>query len=188
LSGLSGPEGTVADLFLAGQSFPDLADTRQQPFANYSEDGPNACARAVVEYLLRETDLLQLVEGDSLTVSVGTGDWISWAFRLHPATNDPAGIISKLWNGAGERSFRRCWHLAGKSSWFRSIGAPSLHFEVVHGTSRDEGARVVRGHVDAADPWSHPLKHLVEDYLPALGIARHPGPDEMLKPLLSARK
>ncbi|MFZ0883435.1 MAG: hypothetical protein WAN14_08555, partial [Candidatus Acidiferrales bacterium] len=92
------------------------------------------------------------------------------------------------WNGAGKRSFRRCSHPAGKSSWFRSIGAPSLHFEVVHGTSRDESARVVRGHVDAADPWSHPLKHLVVDYLPALGIARHPGPDEMLKSLLTARK
>ncbi|MFZ1973972.1 MAG: hypothetical protein WAU89_14070 [Candidatus Acidiferrales bacterium] len=178
----------MTDSFLAGQSFPDLAVTRQQPFANYSEDGPNAGAGAVVEYLLRETDLLQLAARDSLTVSVGAGNWISWSFRLHSATNDPIGIISKLWNGNGKRSFRRCWRPAGKFSWFRSIGAPSLHFEVVHRSPRDEGARVVRGHVDAADPWSHPLKHLVEDYLPALGIAKHPGPDEMLKSLLGARK
>jgi hypothetical protein len=141
-----------------------------------------------VEYLLRETDLLQLVDRDSLAVSMGAGNWISWRFQLHPATNNPASTIAKLWNGSGKRWFRRCWLRAGKSTWFRSTGAPSLHFEVVSGTSRDPNGGLIQGHVDAANPWSHPLKHLAEDYLPALGVGRHPDSDEMLNSLRGPRK
>ncbi|MGA8409215.1 MAG: hypothetical protein WB680_18730 [Candidatus Acidiferrales bacterium] len=142
----------------------------------------------MVQLLLRETDLVQLVRGNSLDVSVGAGDWISWAFRLHPSLTDPEKLISKLWNGAGKRSFRRGRGLAGKSAWFRSKGAPSLHFEVVHEGSGAPCAGLVRGHVDAADPWSRPLQHFIEDYLPALGIGRHPEPAEILLSVHASRR
>jgi hypothetical protein len=183
---LSGPrafENEVRGALLIRDSFPDPA-TREYPFAVHGAASEDDSAGVVVEYLLRETDLLQLADRDSLRVSVGAGNWISWSIRLHPATMDPATTISKLWNASGELSFRRCWPRAGKYAWFRSTGAPSLHFEVVPATSRDRNRALVQGHVDAANPWSHPRKHLVEDYLPSLGIGRHPGPREMLQSLL----
>ncbi|MFZ0583213.1 MAG: hypothetical protein WA690_13210 [Candidatus Acidiferrales bacterium] len=170
------------------RSCPDPAKTLDYPFPNHAAASPDASARAVVEDLLRETDLVQLMDHRSLVVAVGSGHWISWSLQLHPAVTDPAITISKLWNGAGRPSFRRCWRPAGKSTWFRSKGAPSLHFEVVAGSLRGGHDRFVRGHVDAANAWSHPLKHLVEDYLPSLGIGRHPGPYEMLQSLRSRRK
>ncbi|MFY9801838.1 MAG: hypothetical protein WA211_00425 [Candidatus Acidiferrales bacterium] len=147
--------------------------------ANYPAHDQNDCAEAVVEYLLRETDLAQLVEGDSLIVTVGSGDWISWSFHLHSAISDPANTISKLWNAAGRRSFRRCWNRAGNSSWFRGKGAPSLHFEVRY-RSHSRCGHVIKGHVDAADPWSHPVQHLLADYLPAHGVGKHPAPGLIL--------
>lgn len=148
--------------------------------ANHPAHNQQTCAEAVVEYLLRETDLAQLVEGGSLLVSVGSGDWISWSFHLHSAITDPANTISNLWNATGRRSFRPCWNRAGNSSWFRSKGAPSLHFEVLHHHSHGRRGYVVQGHVDAADPWSHPVQHLLHDCLPAHGLGQHPAPSLIL--------
>lgn len=173
---------------LMRRSLPSPGMPLDDPFLIHGATTPDARAGAVVEYLLRETDLIQLVVPDSLAVSVGAGNWISWNFQLHLATIDPASTISKLWNGSGKHSFRRCWSGAGKSAWFRSAGAPSLHFEVVSSTSGDRNAGLIRGHVDAANPSSHPLKHLVADYLPAAGIGRHPDPGEMLNSLLHLRR
>ncbi|MFZ3333012.1 MAG: hypothetical protein WA197_20410 [Candidatus Acidiferrales bacterium] len=188
MSGLAAFENDVRGAPLAGRSFPDPSNASEHPFVNYAESGPNASARAVVDYLLRETDLSQLMDRGSLLVSVGTGDWISWSFQLHPAAIDPAGTISKLWNRFGKRSFRRCWPRAAKSAWFRSTGAPSLHCEVVPSTFRDRNGTFVQGHVDAANPWNHLQKHLIEDYLPSLGIGKHPGPREILQSLPPARR
>jgi hypothetical protein len=188
---LSGPSAIEDDVFgalLAGQSFANLANTYGLSLVNCTQGSPNAYAMAVVQILLCETDLVQLVDRDSLVVSVGTGNWISWSFQLHPAATDPASIISKLWTSEGKPSFRRCWRPTGKSLSFRSRGAPSLHLQVGKSGSQDERARVVRGHVDTADPWSHPLKHLVEDYLPAIGVGRHPGPAVILNSLPGRRK
>lgn len=187
MSGLSAFENEVRGALLARKSSPDPA-ALDHPFTNHAAASPCDGAGAVVEYLLRETDLLQLVERDSLRVTVGAGNWISWSFRLHPATIEPATTIAKLWNASGKLSFRRSWPRAGKSAWFRSTGAPSLHFEVYAGTPSDRNRAFVRGHVDAANPWSHLRKHLVEDYLPSVGIGRHPDPDEMLRLLLKRRK
>ncbi len=180
-------ENEVRGALLTRRSFLDPA-TDNYPFTNHAAARPDDCAGAVVEYLLRATDLLQLVDRDSLSVSVGAGNWISWSFRLHPATIEPATTISKLWNGSGTLSFRRCRPRVGKSAWFRSAGAPSLHFAVVARTSRDRKGAFVQGHVDAANPWCHPLKHLAEDYLPSLGIGGHPGPRKMLQSLLRPRR
>ncbi|MGA7851844.1 MAG: hypothetical protein WCA15_00875 [Candidatus Acidiferrales bacterium] len=187
MSGLRAFENDVRGAPLAGPSFPILANACERPLVDYAQDGPVASARAVVEYLLRKTDLVQLVDRDSLAVSLGASNWISWSLKLRPAAIDPASTISRLWNGSGKRSFRRSWTVAGKSAWFRSTGAPSLHFEVVATASRDRYGAFVQGHVDAANPWSHLRKHLVEDYLPSLGIGRHPGPREMLQSLLRPR-
>jgi hypothetical protein len=181
-------ENEVHGALLIRRSFADPGKSLDYPFTNHAAASPDASAAAVVECLLRETDLLQFVDGDSLTATVGAGNWISWSFQLHRATIDPASTISKLWNGSGKLSFRRCWPRAGKFAWFRSTGLPSLHFEVVPSTSRYRNGAFVQGHVDAANPWSHPWKHLVEDYLPSLGIGRHPEPREILQSLLRLRQ
>jgi hypothetical protein len=176
-------ETEVRGALLTSRSFSDPA-THNYPFTNHGAASPDGGAGAVVEYLLQETDLLRLVDRDSLAVSLGAGKWISWSARLQTVRIESARTISKLWNESGKLSFRRCWPRAGKSAWFRSAGAPSLHFEVVASTSRDRNGAFVQGHVDAANPWSHPWKHFVEDYLPSLGLGRHPDPDEMLQLLL----
>jgi hypothetical protein len=128
-----------------------------------------ASAWAVVQHLLRETDLSQLIDGNSLSVRVEAGGWISWIVRRHPAISDPASTIAKLWNTSDRLSFRGGSNRTGDSMFicFRSKGAPSLHFEIVEDRHRDCRGRLTRGQVDAADPWSHPLKHLLEDYLPS---------------------
>jgi hypothetical protein len=180
-------ENEVRGGLLLRRSFSDPAKPLDFPSLTSATTGPDASAGAVVEYLLRETDLLQLAYRDSLTVSVGAGNWISWSFQLHPGTIDPARTISRLWNGSGKLSFRRCWSGAGESAWYRSKGAPSLHFEVVSSASGGGSQAFVQGHVDAANPWSHPLKHFIADYLPAAGIGTHPDPGEMLNSSLHRR-
>lgn len=187
MSGLREFENEVRGALLMRRSLPDAGTPLGYPYQTCAARSPDASAVAVVECLLHETDLMQLAVPDSLVVAVGAGNWISWSFQLHPATNDRTSTISKLWNGAGERSFRRCWRPPGRSCWFRSLGAPSLHFEVVSGTFRDGNGTFVQGHVDAANPWSHPVKHFFGDYLPAAGIGRHPDPREMLNSLRHVR-
>jgi hypothetical protein len=140
-------------------------------------------ARAVVEHLVHETGLVRLMVAGSLVVSVGDGNWISFTLRLQSAVPNPPHAISQLCNALGKQMLRRCATSALRATWFRSKAAPSAHFQLLGNPGVTPGETIVQGHVDAADPWSHPMIHLVRDYLPAHGIGKHPTPEEILSAL-----
>jgi hypothetical protein len=120
---------------------------------------------------------LQLLVADAtLAISIGEGNWVSYQCEL---AMDPGATLDEIARRANQSSEVRLKRGAkrGDSRWFRSEGAPSLHFQVV----RDAGALRCRGHVDAAHPRTNPLVHLIYDYLPARGIGAHPAAPELLK-------
>jgi hypothetical protein len=122
---------------------------------------------AVVQQLLERTGIAASVESESLRVTVGRGNWISFYCRLKlSVTRFEAS--KKLRRGEN----------TGVSVWYRSKGFPSLHFEV-RDVAGPEGLEL-GGHVDAADPIRHPIAHLVRDYLPTHGWGTHPTPDALL--------
>ncbi len=122
---------------------------------------------AVVQQLLERTGITALVDGESLRVMVGEGNWISFSAAMRTGADAAAldGLKELRRGGRGK---------SGDARWYRSRGFPSLHFEFF------AAERLVRGHVDAADPTRHPVAHLVRDYLPAHGVGRHPAPDALL--------
>jgi hypothetical protein len=128
------------------------------------------CAIAVVRQLLERTGMAALLDGESLRVTVGGGNWISFAVAM-PAGAETTAVdeLETLRRGGRGKS--------DDARWYRSKGFPSLHFEFF------AGERLVRGHVDAADPTRHPIAHLVRDYLPAHGVGTHPTPDALLSTL-----
>jgi hypothetical protein len=122
---------------------------------------------AIVQRLLERTGLGALVESESLRVTVGGGNWISFSVALSAGVGP--GALDEL------RTLRRGRRAkAADSRWYRSKGFPSLHFEFF------PVDRTVRGHVDAADPIGHPIAHIVRDYLPAHGVGTHPTPEALL--------
>src|SRR5271154_5851864 len=133
------------------------------------------CASAVVNELLARAGLLKMVDAPTLAVIVGEGNWISFSFQMPRGADHSSFDLSKsLRRTSGKPQQGK----SRKSSWFRSEGFPSLHFEVI--PAERLGEIFVRGHVDAADPKGHFVAHLFRDYLPAHGFGTHPSPENLL--------
>ncbi len=148
----------------------------------------DTCARAIVQRLLAETGLQPLMEPGSLLVSVGAGFWISYLFHVRPGLTNVAETISRLRNVRGKRFASWAGNKADRRIWFRSCGAPSLHFQIVRSGTQASPSDIVDGHVDVAEPWSHPARHFFNDYLPAHGIGRHPTPREIRQAMAKPRR
>jgi hypothetical protein len=138
-------------------------------------DRQRRCAAEVVKQLLERTGLAASVDGESLRVNVGDGNWISFSFEMKAGENALSLMATKkLRRGGGKSENGK----SGKAVWCRSKGFPSLHFQV-QAAGRAEAFQI-RGHVDAADPTRHPIAHLVRDYLPAHGVGTHPTAEALL--------
>jgi hypothetical protein len=133
------------------------------------------CAVAVVTELLYRAGLSRILDPKTFSVIVGEGNWISFSFQMQRGADhsslDQSTSLRRT-SGKPQQSNAR------KSAWFRSVGFPSLHFEVI--PAERLGEISVRGHVDAADPKKHPVAHLFRDFLPALGLGTHPAPAKLL--------
>lgn len=133
------------------------------------------CAIAVVTELLHRVGLSRLLDPQTFSVTVGEGNWISFSFQMQRGADhssiDQSTSLRRT-SGKPQQSNAR------KSAWFRSVGFPSLHFEVI--PAERLGEIFVRGHVDAADPKRHPIAHLFRDFLPAHGLGTHPTASKLL--------
>ena len=133
------------------------------------------CAIAVVTELLHRVGLSRLLDPQTFSVTVGEGNWISFSFQMQRGADhsslDQSTSLRRT-SGKPQQSNAR------KSAWFRSVGFPSLHFEVI--PAERLGEIFVRGHVDAADPKKHPIAHLFRDFLPAHGLGTHPTAAKLL--------
>ena len=142
--------------------------------------GEQDCAVAVVNELLARAGLSRMLDRQTLDVSVGGGNWISFSFQMQRgADHSSLDLSESLRRTSGKPQQGK----SRKSAWFRSQGFPSLHFEVI--PAERLGEIFIRGHVDAADPKGHFVAHLFRDYLPSHGMGTHPPPAkllEMLKP------
>jgi hypothetical protein len=116
-----------------------------------------------------------LISDATLAVSIGEGNWVSYECDLVLGSDTNFDEIARRANQSSEKQMRRSAK-RGESGWFRSTGAPSLHFQIV----RSLDALRCRGHVDAAHPFTNPFAHLVYDYLPARGVGTHPSAAELL--------
>jgi|SRR5450631_955735 hypothetical protein len=138
------------------------------------------CAASVVNQLLNRAGLSRMLDSQTLKVVVGKGNWISFSFQMQRGADHSSLDVSKtLRRSSGKPQQGKSL----KSSWFRSEGLPSLHFEVI--PAERLGEILVQGHVDAADPKRHPVAHLFQDYLPAHGIGTHPSAEKLLATLAS---
>ena len=143
-------------------------------------DRQERCASAVVQQLFERTGLARLLDPKTLNVVVGQGNWISFSFEMQRGADHTSLDSSHALRRASRKPE------PGRplvSSWFRSLGKPSLHFEVIPAARLGESR--VQGHVDAADPKRHPVAHFLTDYLPAHGIGKHPTPECLLAQLTS---
>jgi hypothetical protein len=141
-----------------------------------------ASAVAVVGQLFSRAGLSRMLDPQTLQVIVGKGNWISFSFQMQRgADHSSLDLSSFLRRTSGKPQEGK----SDKSAWFRSVGLPSLHFEVI--PAERLGEIFVQGHVDAADPQKHPIAHLFRDYLPAHGIGTHPSPRQLLA-VLAPRK
>jgi hypothetical protein len=133
------------------------------------------CALTVVNQLLDRAGMLRMFEPGSLEVILGDGNWVSFSFQLQRGADYSSLNVSKTLRCT---SGKNTGGKSSKSVWFRSEGVPSLHFQVI--PAERLGEIFVRGHVDAADPKTHPVAHLFRDYLPAHGVGTHPTPEKLL--------
>jgi hypothetical protein len=138
------------------------------------------CAVSVVNQLLSRAGLSRMLDSQTLRVVVGKGNWISFSFQMQRGADHSSLDVSKILRRSSGKPQQG---KSLKSSWFRSEGLPSLHFEVI--PAERLGEIFVRGHVDAADPKHHPVAHLFQDYLPAHGVGKHPTPQKLLAMLTS---
>ncbi len=156
------------------------AKASQQTVAGVG-DSDQHCAEQLVRSLFARAGMLPLTVDSTLAVSIGDGNWISYMCDCAAETrdaSDPAATLDEFAgraNESGEVRLRRSAR-RGDASWFRTEGAPSLHFQIV----RDDEKWRCRGHVDAAHPLTHPVSHLIFDYLPARGIGTHPRASKLL--------
>jgi hypothetical protein len=134
------------------------------------------CAVALVKELFDRAGLSRMLDPQTLKVLVGEGNWISFSFQMRRGSDHSSVDLSQtLRRTSGKPQQGK----SSKSSWFRSAGLPSLHFEVI--PAERLGEIFVQGHVDAADPKGHPIAHLFKDYLPAHGLGTHPSPEKLLE-------
>ncbi len=140
-----------------------------------SADGERSCAEHLVRRLLERAGLRRLIRDETLAISIGDGHWVSYECDLVLGAETALDEIALRANQSSAMRLKRSVR-AGDTCWFRSEGAPSLHFQIV----RDGDVLRCRGHVDAAHPWTNPLRHLIYDYLPARGIGTHPAASELL--------
>ena len=143
-------------------------------------DRQERCAAAVVQQLFERTGLVRILDPKTLNVVVGQGNWISFSFEMQRGADHTSLDSSHALRRASRKPE------PGRSlvsSWFRSLGKPSLHFEVIPAARLGEIR--VEGHVDAADPKRHPVAPFLTDYLPAHGIGKHPTPESLLAQLTS---
>jgi hypothetical protein len=107
------------------------------------------CAQQVVSILFEKTGLSRILR-EVPTVSVGTGNWIS--FTAHePVSSD---VVFGLLGLSGKLAFAS--DLFNGRGQARSKTNPSLHL-----TNLDSG-EILRGHVDAHYWARHPLAHADE--------------------------
>jgi hypothetical protein len=141
------------------------------------------CAASVVDELLNRAGLARMLDPQTMKVIIGEGNWISFSFQMHRGADHSSLDVSKtLRRTAGKAQQGK----STKSVWFRSTGVPSLHFEVI--PAERLGEILVQGHVDAADPKTHPVAHVFRDFLPSHGLGTHPTPRKLLATLPAGSK
>jgi hypothetical protein len=151
--------------------------------ANSLASEEQRCAVSVVDELLNRAGLSRMLDPQTMKVIVGEGNWISFSFQMHRGADHSSLDVSKtLRRTAGKAQQGK----STKSVWFRGTGNPSLHFEVI--PAERLGEILVQGHVDAADPKSHPVAHLFRDFLPSHGLGTHPAPRKLLAMLPAESK
>lgn len=146
-----------------------------EPKGFQTNESEQSCAEQVVRRLLQRAGLQPLISDATLAVSIGEGNWVSYECEFVLESETALDEIARRANQSNEKRLRRSAK-RGESNWFRSEGAPSLHFQIV--PSGD--VLRCRGHVDAAHPFTNPFAHFVHDYLPARGVGKHPFAAELL--------
>lgn len=111
-----------------------------------------------------------MVDPQSLRVIIGDGNWISWECDFLERLRKSAEVLAAGFEQPVRARVLKLDKSLARKVWFRTVGRPSLHYFI---EARD-GAMRLRGHVDAAAPKRHPLRHFVEDYMPAHGVGTHP--------------
>jgi hypothetical protein len=140
------------------------------------------CAKRLVVALLPSTALIPALDYESIQIFIGEGNWISFECPFRAALGVSAAELSRVLNPRGARQIRRAAASSGREAWFRTRTRPSLHYRVACANNRF----TLKGHVDAAEPLHHPLVHLVQDYLPARGVGRHPKASQLLARFLDS--
>jgi hypothetical protein len=153
----------------------DVSAGRSADAADVCPGAEHECAVAVVSELFSRAGLSRMLDPQSLKVTVGKGNWISFSFQMQRGADHSSLDLSKLLRRTSRKPQEG---KSRKSAWFRSEGVPSLHFEVV--PAERLGEIFVQGHVDAADPKGHSIAHVFRDYLPAHGVGTHPSPKKLL--------
>jgi hypothetical protein len=129
-------------------------------------------ARAVVIAIFPRNGigLERMVDPQSLRVIIGGGNWISFECDFWPAIRGSAEALAPGFKEPIRSRILKLGTSLERKVWFRTAGKPSLHYFI----EVKDGALRIRGHVDAAAPRQHPLRHLFQDYLPAHGVGSHP--------------
>lgn len=140
------------------------------------------CAKRLVLALLPSTALIPALDYESIQVFIGEGNWISFECPFRAALGVSAEELTRVLNPRGARQIRRVAASSAGAAWFRTRTRPSLHYRVACADT----CFTLKGHVDAAEPLHHPLVHLVQDYLPARGVGRHPSASELLARFLDS--
>jgi hypothetical protein len=134
-------------------------------------------ARAVVCELFARNGmgLEWMIDPQSLRVIIGDGNWISFECDFL----EPIGTSAEALAAGFERPVRgrilKLDESLSRKVWFRTAGRPALHYFI----DKKNGALRIRGHVDAAAPRRHPLRHLLQDYMPAHGFGTHPTAEQL---------
>jgi hypothetical protein len=120
-----------------------------------------------------------MVDPRSLRVSIGDGNWISFECDFYEAIRTSAETLAPGFHEPVRSRVLKMGKWLERKVWFRTEGRPSLHYFI----ETKDGVLRVRGHVDAAAPRQHPLRHFVQDYLPAHGVGTHPTAEQLWKEL-----
>jgi hypothetical protein len=124
-----------------------------------------------------------MVDPQSLRAIIGDGNWISFECDfLAPIGASTAALAPGFDEPVRGRILKLDKSLARKV-WFRTAGRPSLHYFI----EKNNDVLRIRGHVDAAAPRRHPLRHLLQDYMPAHGVGTHPTAQQLWNELSENR-
>jgi hypothetical protein len=143
-------------------------------------------ARAVVIELFARNgmDLERMVDPRTLRVIIGEGNWISFECDFWPAIRGSAEALAPGFHEPVRSRILKLNKSLERKVWFRTAGQPSLHYFI----EKKNDVLRIRGHVDAAAPRRHPLRHLLQDYMPAHGVGTHPTAQQLWERLVSSAK